>query len=137
MKSDKWENFLFMFSVIVFLDRILKTFLENACISVFCIKRAANSGAAFGVLEGQTLFFIMVSIMVFFLIFYFWRIKEIRMPLTLVAAGTFGNLLDRIMHGKIIDVFSIAGSSSFNLADICNLAGAVMLVIYLIRNKKE
>jgi signal peptidase II len=137
MKAEKWEIFLLIFSAIVFLDRILKNYLENSCLSIFCIKRAMNSGAAFGLFSGQTLLFIIVSVVVLIIIAYLWKIRGIRLPLTLLAAGTAGNLIDRLAYGKIIDLFSIAGSSSFNLSDLSNLAGAVLIIIFILGKKAK
>jgi len=135
MKSGKWENLLLIFSAVIFLDRIFKLYLNNFCFLVFCVKKAFNQGAAFGLFPGQIWLFIAVSIIVLGLTVYFWKTKSIRLPLTLLAAGTIGNLIDRLMYGSVIDIFSIAGSSSFNLADLSNLLGALLLVIFLLKKK--
>jgi signal peptidase II len=137
MKTARWEILLLVFSFIIFLDRILKIFLQNSCISIFCVKRAMNSGAAFGIFQGKLFLFIIISAIVIALIIYFWRIKKIRLPLVLLAAGTVGNLIDRLAYGKIIDLFSIANSSSFNLADLSNLIGAILIIIFILKKKSK
>jgi signal peptidase II len=137
MARYKSESLLLIFSAVLFLDRIFKSYLNDSCISIFCIKRATNYGAAFGMLPGQTEIFIIVSAIVIGLIIYFWKTEKIRLALTFIAAGTIGNLIDRIAYGKIVDIFSIAGSSSFNLADISNLAGAILLVIFILKQEKK
>jgi len=133
----KWENLLLIFSAIVFLDRIFKVYLKDSCVSVFCIRRAANEGAAFGIFPGKLWLFILISLIVIALIIYFWKIKRIRLALAFMAAGTAGNLIDRIVYGKIMDVFSIFNSSSFNLADISNIAGATLLIIFILKSEKK
>jgi len=135
MKS-KGEVLLLLFSIIIFLDRTTKNFLSNSCILIFCIKRATNSGAAFGLFSGQLWLLIAASIVVLALISYFWKIQKIRLPLTLLAAGTIGNLVDRLLYGSIIDVFSIAGSSSFNVSDLSNVVGALMLIAFILKRQK-
>jgi len=134
--KTKFEYLLLLFSIIIFLDRTTKNFLSNSCLTIFCIKRASNSGAAFGLLSGQLWLLIAVSIIVLALIAYFWKVKKIRLPLTLLAAGTIGNLVDRMIYGSIIDVFSVAGSSSFNVSDLSNVVGALLLIAFILKTKK-
>jgi signal peptidase II len=133
----KWENLLLIFSAIVFLDRIFKVYLQDSCLAMLCIRRASNSGAAFGIFPGQLWLFIIVSVIVLALAAYFWKMRKIRLALTLIAAGTTGNLIDRIIYGRIMDVFSIAGSSSFNLADLSIFIGAIILAIFVLRKEKK
>jgi len=130
-----WQNLLLIFSAIIFLDRFSKIFFQDECFLIFCVRRALNSGAAFGIFPGMIWLFVLISAAVLALTVYFWKIKEIRLPLTLIAAGTIGNLIDRLAYGIIIDLFSIAGSSSFNVADLSLLIGAIMLVIFLLKKK--
>lgn len=131
------EYLILIASLIVFIDRILKIYLKDGCISEFCIKRALNSGAAFGIFPGAVNFFIIVSIIVLVLIAYFWKIKKIRFSLTLIAAGTIGNLIDRLFYGHVIDLFSLFGSSSFNLSDVSNVLGALFLVIFIFKRESK
>ena len=127
----KLEKFILLFAIILFIDRITKSFLSESCLSIFCIKKALNPGAAFGIFPYPATL-ILISAAVLIAIAYFWKIQKIRLALTLVAAGTAGNLLDRILYGKVIDIFSIANSSSFNISDISNLVGALLLIIYIV-----
>lgn len=133
----KSEYLLLIFASVIFLDRMFKNYLQDSCFSVFCIKRATNTGAAFGIFPGQLWLFILVSAIVFVMVILFWKTEKIRLALALIAAGTLGNLVDRLNYGRIIDVFSVAGSSSFNLADLANLAGAVLLVIFILGKSRK
>jgi len=135
--KTKGETLLLLFSIIIFLDRISKNFLSDSCLSIFCIKRATNAGAAFGLFSGGLWLLIVASVIVLLLIIYFWKVKKIRLPLALIAAGTIGNLIDRVLYGGIIDVFSIAGSSSFNLSDLSNVVGALLLIAFILQTKKK
>ncbi len=52
----------------------------------------------------------------------------VRLGLWLLLGGAFSNTLDRILHGGVVDVISIAGLSRFNLADVMILLGALSLL---------
>jgi len=135
-KEDHYYEYLFlMFATIVFLDRIFKTFLGDGCYFIFCIRKVMNSGAAFGILPGMTWFFIAVAAIILLSILLF--INEFsgngKIALILIAAGTSANLIDRLFFSKVIDIFSVYGSSSFNLADLSNCIGGIILIIGLIR----
>jgi len=137
-KGENYYEYLFLlFATIVFIDRMLKTFLQNSCFWEFCIKRVTNSGAAFGILPGMTWFFIAVALAILIAIILF--IGEFegmgKFALIFMAAGTAANMIDRIFFHYVIDLFSVFGSSSFNLADMLNCIGAVMLLVILFRKK--
>ena len=136
-KEENYEYLFLFFAIIVFIDRLAKTFLSDGCISSFCIKKAINQGAAFGILPGMNWLFIGVAITVLILIVLF--INEMdktgKIALILIAAGTAANLIDRIFFGYVIDIFSVFGSSSFNVADISNTLGGILLLVSLFRKK--
>lgn len=52
----------------------------------------------------------------------------VRLGLWLLLGGAFSNTLDRILHGGVVDVISIAGLSRFNLADVMIMLGALSLL---------
>lgn len=124
---------------ILIMDRAFKLYLKDSCMWTLCIKRAANYGAAFGIFEGWTFFLVLAAIAVLILIalLYQGSRRPVKLALTLITAGTVSNLVDRIFYGHVIDLFSIFGSSSFNLADLSNLAGAAILVFFLWRGEKR
>ncbi|MEM2956459.1 MAG: signal peptidase II [Candidatus Pacearchaeota archaeon] len=132
-----YEYLFLLFAIIVFIDRILKTFLREGCFYKFCIKKAINTGAAFGIFPGMTWFFIAIAIVILISIILFINEfgKTARIALVFIAAGTTANLIDRIFFGYVIDILSVFGSSSFNLADVSNCIGAIILIYSLIRKK--
>lgn len=94
-----------------------------------------NSGSAFGFLQGGGTALIVLSFIVAGLIlFYFPRISiadwSLRLSLCLLMGGILGNLVDRLIFGHVTDFISILSSYYvFNLADISNLFGVIILVI--------
>jgi len=132
-----YENLFLLFAVIVFIDRIAKIFLNDGCISSLCIKKVVNYGAAFGIMQGMTWIFIAVAIAVLIIIFLFINdmSKAGKIAFAFIGAGTAANLIDRIFFSHVIDIFSIFGSSSFNLADISNCIGGILLIISLFKKK--
>jgi len=136
-EEDYYEYLFLLFAVIIFIDRIGKTFLQDGCFLSFCIKRAMNSGAAFGIFPGMTWFFIAVAVLILAsIVMFIGEFNKLgRLGLVFIAAGTAANLIDRIFFSAVIDLFSVFGSSSFNLADLSNLAGAILLVVSLLKKK--
>jgi len=138
VKEGSLYEYLFLFfTVILFADRMLKTFLNDGCFWNFCIKKTMNVGAAFGILPGMTWFFIAIAAVVLISIMLFMNEfnKIGKIALMFIAAGTAANMIDRIFFSHVIDLFSVFKSSSFNLADISNVVGAILLVISLLKKK--
>lgn len=137
-KSKKIWMHALMFSAILVLDRIFKYSLIDGCLGILCIRRAFNDGASFGILRGMVPLFIIVAALVLVLIFFFYKTADGRTKLALVfiASGTMANLIDRIFYNGVIDLFSVLGSSSFNLADMSNALGGILLVLALLKQKE-
>lgn len=94
-----------------------------------------NSGAAFGLLEGQTLFLIVTSLMAIVAIgFYcFFPPAEhnlVRIALGLLLGGAIGNLIDRVAAGEVIDFIKFPNWPAFNVADSSITIGVTMLIIF-------
>ena len=122
------------------IDRILKIAGIQGCFTLLCFSQSRNTGAAFGLFPGAMWVFIIAAIAVIFLaLFYYKKIKSsmARLGLALIIAGTLSNFIDRAAFGYVIDYIRfIFHSNLFNIADLSNLAGAIMLVIGLVREKK-
>ncbi len=59
--------------------------------------------------------------------------------LSLVAAGAIGNLCDRLVFGHVRDFLSfyLINYPVFNVADILITAGALLLVVELVRRRPD
>ena len=107
---------------------------------IFHLTYIQNPGAAFGLFENQTLFFIAIA--AFFLAFLAFAYKElaaqgiwVRYGMSLLAGGAVGNLLDRVRLGAVIDYLDFRIWPIFNLADIGICLGATLIVWGLLREE--
>jgi signal peptidase II len=97
-----------------------------------------NRGAAFGVLQDQTAFFILVGLVVISVIVASYRyIPEpswlLIVCLGLQMGGAVGNLIDRIRVGYVVDFIDLTFWPVFNVADsaICvGVAGLAYSVLF-------
>jgi signal peptidase II len=101
-----------------------------------------NTGAAFGFLSGasgwQNVFFIAVAVVASVIVVLMLRRLEAKdmqlvVALTLVLGGALGNLIDRLLHGYVIDFIDFYIGSwhfwTFNVADSAITIGAILLVL--------
>lgn len=95
-----------------------------------------NTGAAFSLLSGRTLFLTVVTalILVFALVLLFTgrvRGKADQAAVLLLVAGGLGNLIDRVARHFVVDFIEVlfTNFAVFNFADICVTTGAVLLIL--------
>jgi len=93
-----------------------------------------NSGAAFGSFQNGNPVFTVLAVIVIALIFYYFpRIEAddwtLRIALMLQLAGASGNLVDRLLLGKVTDFISIGTFPVFNVADSSITIGVVILLL--------
>ena len=111
----------------------------------FRITYTCNDGAAFSILKGKRVFFIIMTIAVVCLIVYYLLKNKVycveTYSLLLIISGAVGNLIDRIMYGYVIDFldFIIFGYDFpvFNIADSFITIGAIGLIISILFLNKE
>ena len=111
---------------------------------IFHITYVLNPGAAFGMLEHQRWFFIVVALAAVLLGVFFYRKLQQESILTrsgagLLLGGAVGNLADRIQSGLVVDFLDFRVWPVFNIADIAICAGAGILIydIWQRRNEDE
>lgn len=146
MKIMKRNLFFLLVPIIIILDRLSKAyFIKQGCFFLFCIKPSVNFGASLGLFTGWTVLLVIIAMAVLLIIIYFYFIvgKNIdnlaKIALILLFSGTLSNLLDRILFGYVIDwlTFSFFYFPAFNLADVSNILGALLLVIFLFKKEKN
>jgi len=93
-----------------------------------------NSGAAFGLFQnGNLIFTVLAFIVIGAIIYYYPRVETedwtLKMAMGLQLAGASGNLIDRLMRGKVTDFISVGTFPVFNVADASISVGVVVLLI--------
>ena len=103
-----------------------------------------NTGAAFSILSKKTAFLGVISVLFCLGVLIYWYKRKpsdglLLTALTLLFSGAFGNAIDRIARGYVIDFIEMAfiNFPVINLADIAITSGAVILMIYLLFFDKE
>jgi signal peptidase II len=101
-----------------------------------------NRGAAFGLLQDQTAFFVLVGFVVIAVIVASYRqIKEpnwlLNLALGLQMGGAIGNLADRIRYGYVVDFFDLTVWPVFNVADSAICVGVALLAWTLLFPKAD
>ena len=115
--------------LIILIDQISKLIAKN----FFIYEK--NFGATFGLFQGQLWLFILTAFIVIALILYYSKKAKSYTAIALgfLLGGTIGNLTDRIFLGYVIDFINIKIWPSFNIADIFNVLGVILIIIYLIK----
>jgi signal peptidase II len=97
-----------------------------------------NRGAAFGVLQDQTTFFVLVGILVVGVIAASYRYLPrsgfmLHLALGLQLGGAIGNLIDRVRQGYVVDFVDFGYRANwwpvFNVADSAIVVGVALLAL--------
>ena len=97
------------------------------------ITYVTNTGAAFGILQGQTLFLMVTTFfgLAAILLYYLYPPMEhgvLRLALGLQLGGAVGNLADRVRLGKVTDFIDVGPWPAFNVADSSIVVGVAIIV---------
>ena len=135
--------------LIILLDQFTKTLIvgnfqlgdSRTVTSFFNVVRVHNSGAAFSFLAGasgwQRWFFVGLGTLATG--FIVWMLRKhggqrlFSWALSLILGGAVGNVIDRLLHGHVIDFIQLHAGGwyfpSFNIADSAITVGAGMLIL--------
>ena len=147
--SSLWP-WLGLAAIVILLDQLTKTlilrsFAYGDSVTVtgwFNIVRAHNTGAAFSFLADasgwQRWFFTGIGIVA--AVFIVWMLarhggqKLFAFALAMILGGALGNVIDRLMHGYVVDFIQVHWQSAwyfpaFNIADSAITLGAACLIL--------
>lgn len=151
MIKQKNKNIIYGVIIIIVLlavDQIAKQIISTNNINITIlpnileIQAIHNMGGAFGVAQGNIAMFIVTNLVVLGLIIRFICLQKDFMDkstlyiLCVILAGGFGNLIDRITRGYVVDfinVFPKLNLPIFNLADIYITLGWIFLAFIFAR----
>ena len=138
--------YVLLFIVLIAADQLLKywtvTHLALGESAAFLpgfmqLTRLHNYGAAWSSFSGKTVFLLIftAALLIAVAVLLFKRI--VRHPLGVIAGvlilgGGVGNMIDRIVHGYVVDMFDllIFDYPIFNLADCFVVVGAILGAVY-------
>jgi signal peptidase II len=115
----------------------------------FNVVRVHNTGAAFSFLAGasgwQRWFFVGLGAVAAGFIVWMLRShggqKMFAWALALILGGALGNVIDRLLHGYVVDFIQVHWADkffpSFNLADSAITLGAILLIVDELRRVRK
>ena len=150
---DKWWNIaLACITLLILLaDQLSKTWIRNNLsigqklydAGFFQIINISNTGAAFGIFQGQVLALTIISfigaaaLLVFaFILYRRWPAFNslwIKVAVALLLGGTIGNLVDRLRLGYVTDFIYFKIWPAFNVADSAVTIGIILIAYFVIR----
>ncbi len=145
--------FILLIGILV-LDRVVKFAVSSGMSpgqsipvieNIFHITYIRNTGAAFSMLQGQSLILIGFPLAVMCVGLVLLVIKRktwhpvLNTAVVMICAGGIGNLIDRLLSGYVVDMFDFRVFPVFNVADIfvCVGCGLVILYVLVIDGKKD
>ena len=149
--KNKYVFLFFVSGVLVIMDQYSKLMVSlhiplNYSVKVvegfFSLTHIRNSGVAFGLFASQqseykALMFVAISTVaiIAILVIFHQTPKEkkmVQMGLVLIFSGAIGNLIDRVLHGEVIDFVDFFINRhhfpAFNIADSCITIGVMFMI---------
>lgn len=106
-----------------------------------------NRGAAFGIMQGQKTFLLLIGVLLLGFLAYYYvkmpaskRFLPLRILIVFVGAGAVGNMIDRMLYEYVIDFFyfELIDFPIFNVADIyVTMSVAALVFLFLFYYKEE
>lgn len=114
--------------------------------SFFYITSHRNTGAAWGILEGQMWFFYVITTLVILALVYYLKksVNEgvlFKFSLALMLGGAIGNFIDRVFRQEVVDFIHTYpfgyNFPIFNIADSSLVIGVALLMIYMLKEERK
>lgn len=155
-RSNVWI-WLAIAAAVILVDQLTKVLVLHSfqygdvrpVASFFNLVRVHNTGAAFSFLAGasgwQRWFFIGLGLVAAGVIVWMLRTQGhqrlFAWALTLILGGALGNVIDRALHGYVVDFldFHVGGRHfpAFNIADSAITLGAILLILDELRRVRR
>lgn len=150
--KHKEKTIVYTFAILYFIiDIVSKSvilrsgnvlFKKEVIKDFFYLDLQKNTGAAFSILEGATIFFVVVGILALIFIHKYLLKEKLNtlkiLSYSLLIGGIVGNLFDRIFYGYVVDFLSFKFGDYyfpvFNLADSFIVVGAILIGIDIIKD---
>ncbi len=104
------------------------------------ITHVTNTGAAFGILQGQGAFLTITAFLGMAAIAFYYAFPPLehgllRAALGLQLGGAIGNLVDRLRFGEVTDFIHFPHYPAFNVADSSIVIGLVIIGAFFVLNE--
>lgn len=136
---DQWTKWL----VVTYMNvREQIPIIEN----FFSITSHRNQGAAWGILQGQMVFFYVVTVIViigivFMMQKYALENKLLAISLSFILGGAIGNFIDRLFRKEVVDFLDFIiftyDFPIFNIADSALTIGVFLFIIVTFLDEKK
>ena len=136
---DQWTKYL---AVLFLKDQDPFVIIDG----VFELHYLENRGAAFGIMQGQQVFFLVIALVVLLAVVYLFckMSKDAKfVPLRLIAiavlAGAWGNMIDRVKLEYVVDFFyfRLIDFPIFNVADCYVVIACILFVVLILFYYKD
>lgn len=145
--AARWRNDFVFFLIaagVIALDQITKAWVRDNLflgqqwhhqLGPIKIIHLVNSGAAFGILQGQTPLLIGTSVvgLAAIVLYYVFPPMDhgiVRIALGMQLGGAIGNLIDRVRFGEVTDFVNVGRFPTFNVADSSISISIVVVLIF-------
>lgn len=158
--SAKWKLVIAWLISIIALDQLTKIIVDRSMAlhgsipiidGLFNLTYVRNTGAAFGMFSRthqafRLPFLLLVSVVAIgFILAMIRRLRDeetgMIIALAFILGGALGNLIDRMLHGEVIDFLDVYWSNyhwpAFNLADSFITIGVTITVFFLFKAKDD
>jgi signal peptidase II len=157
LKSVFQRNLVFFLPalLIILTDQLSKSWIRSNILlgesipetGFFRLVHLRNTGAIFGLFQGQSLILSIITIIgicfLLYLALFMYRQFPLlntllgKLSLGLILGGTVGNLIDRLSFGYVTDFIAIGIWPPFNIADSAGVVGAILLAYLLLLLAKK
>lgn len=113
---------------------------------IFELQYLENRGAAFGLLQNQRVFFLIMTVIILIAAIIIYRkipnerkFLILRICIIFICSGAIGNMIDRFINGYVVDFFyfSLINFPIFNVADIYVTVSTFVLAFLVLFYYKE
>ncbi|KID41776.1 signal peptidase II [Fructilactobacillus fructivorans] len=147
-----WILTALLFVLLLTLDQVSKSWIRlniptgrdiSVIPGILSLTNINNTGAAWSFLSGKSFIFEIIAVIAVFVFLFFIYFERNHtgylIGLTLMLAGTIGNLLDRFLVGSVTDMIQLdfINFPIFNVADSCVTIGVIVLFLVILLAKPE
>lgn len=151
----QWNMLLFLIALLVVAaDQLSKVWIRSNLLvgqslfeaGFFRIIHVNNTGAAFGLFQGQSFLLTIVALVGITVLLVYALVIYRKFPLLdnrlgrstlgLVLGGAVGNLIDRLRFGYVTDFISVGLWPAFNIADSAITVGVILFAYSFLRSAR-